>query len=82
MKDRHYMVIILIIMSLFMGCMSKKININSCSYDTLTKVNGIGQIRAELIIKNRPYKSLKEVEQIKGVGEQTVKKLKIRTGVY
>jgi competence protein ComEA len=56
------------------------ININTASIDELTKINGIGEVRAKRIMeyreKNGGFKSVEEIKNIEGIGEKTFEKLK------
>lgn len=56
------------------------ININTAGVDELTKLNGIGQSKAEAIIdyrtKNGPFKYIEELMKVSGIGEKTFEKLK------
>lgn len=58
-----------------------KIDINTCSYEALDSLEGIGAVRANRIINNRPYKDIYQVKKL--VGETTFNKIKdkIKVGV-
>jgi len=49
--------LIIVLVSIFIAIVdqSHKIEINTCTYEELTDLYGIGEIRANLIINNRPY---------------------------
>lgn len=57
-----------------------QININSADAETLATLNGIGQAKAEAIVKHRqtngPFKSVEELVEVKGIGEKMLEKIK------
>lgn len=57
-----------------------KININTATMNELTKLNGIGESKAKLIIeyrtKNGKFKDIKEIMNIKGISETIFSKIK------
>ncbi|MFP7754519.1 ComEA family DNA-binding protein [Thermodesulfobacteriota bacterium B35] len=57
-----------------------KVNINTATVKELQAIRGIGQTKAEAIIKYRkkegPFKSVKDLVKVKGIGEKTVEKIK------
>lgn len=53
--------------------------LNKASKDELLKINGIGDKKADAIIKYRkdkPFKSISDVEEVKGVGPALAKNIK------
>ena len=52
------------------------IDINSSHKEDLIKLPRIGDARAEYIIKGRPWKSIDELSQIKGIGAKTINNIK------
>ncbi len=54
----------------------KKIEINSAKGEVLEKLSGIGPVYAERIIEERPFCSLSEITNVKGIGETTLKNIK------
>lgn len=61
---------------------SKKININKASLSQLDTLWGIGQKRAEDIIKNRPYQSTEELLTKKVVPQNVFEEIKDEIKVY
>jgi len=56
------------------------ININTANADELTKLNGIGEVKAKAIVAYREdngfFKSIEEIKNVKGIGEATYLKIK------
>jgi len=53
--------------------------LNKASKEELLKINGIGDKKADAIIKYRkskPFKSISDVEEVKGVGKALAKNIK------
>lgn len=57
-----------------------KININTATKEELTTLKGIGEVKAEAIIKFREHygsiRSIEELINIKGIGEKTIENIK------
>lgn len=57
-----------------------KVNINTADAKTLTEFTGIGPVTAKKIVayrkKNGKYKSAKDLLNVKGIGEKTLRKMK------
>jgi competence protein ComEA len=53
----------------------KKININTADKNELMSIKGIGDRKADLIISNRPYKSVWDLSSVKGINESFVKEI-------
>ena len=70
------LVLILIIPIIFASCEEGQIDINSASKEELIKINYIGEVRAEEIIKMRPFDSVDELIEVYGIGEATLQKIK------
>lgn len=51
-------------------------DINTCSYNELISIKGIGEVKAMEIIQNRPYNSFNDLKKLKNIGEKTLKNLK------
>lgn len=52
----------------------EKVDINTCSYEVLDNLKGIGEVKANEIIKNRPYEDIYQVKKI--IGEKTFENIK------
>ena len=56
------------------------VNLNTATKEDLDKVKGIGPVKAQSIIeyrkKNGPFKSVDELENVKGFGSKSVKKVR------
>lgn len=56
------------------------ININTGGINELTKINGVGEVKAQNIIdyreKNGGFKTIEEIKNIDGIGEKTYEKIK------
>ncbi len=63
-----------------------KVNINTATVEELQSIKGIGQVKAEAIVKDRKangkFKSINDLSRVKGIGEKTIKMIKneITTG--
>lgn len=59
---------------------SAVININTADAEDLTRLNGIGEVKARAIVeyreKNGLFKSIEEIKNVKGIGEATYLKIK------
>lgn len=51
----------------------RKINLNTATKEELKQLAGVGDKFADLIIVNRPYKSVYDVLKIKGIGQEFIK---------
>jgi competence protein ComEA len=69
-----------LILFLFTFTVLAKININTATKDELTTLKGIGEVKAEAIIKYREYyggiRSIEELININGIGEKTIENIK------
>lgn len=52
------------------------VNVNTASADQLSQLDGIGDVKAQAIVKDRtangPYKTLDDMTRVSGVGQKTV----------
>jgi competence protein ComEA len=73
----------LLVLALSIGSFSamafEKLNINTATVEQLVEVKGIGEVLAKRIVEYRQaqgeFKSLDELENVKGFGEKTLEKL-------
>lgn len=61
---------------------SGQININTASLEELDKLNGIGLVRAQVIIDNRPYSSINDLTSKAKIPESVVEKIKDQITLY
>jgi len=54
----------------------QRVNLNTASQKELEKIPGIGRVKAQAIIKGRPYKSPEDIMKIKGIKKGTYQKIK------
>ena len=56
------------------------VNVNTADAETLQTLHGIGQSKAEAIVKHRElhgdFKSVEELAEVKGIGEKIIEKNK------
>ena len=60
---------------------SEKISLNKATLEQLLTLKGIGETKAKAIIEYRnktPFKSIKEITNVKGIGKSTFEKIKDR----
>jgi competence ComEA-like helix-hairpin-helix protein len=55
---------------------SIRVNINTCTLTELEAVPGIGEALAKLIVARRPYGSVDELVDVKGIGDKSLEKLR------
>ncbi len=62
------------------GIAMAAVNLNTATKEDLDKVRGIGPVKAQAIIdyrkKNGPFKSVDELENVKGFGGKSVKRVR------
>jgi len=70
--------LIILLVSTFIAFIdqSHKIDVNHCTYEELTELYGVGEIRANLIIDNRPYHDKDQLLDL--IGEQLYNNIKDR----
>lgn len=79
---RFYLSLILLALVVFFGLSylaytttAVKVNINTASREELIRLPGIGERLADKIIKNRPIRSMQQLAEIEGIGEQRIRAL-------
>lgn len=65
-----------------MSNMALKININTCDKQELLDLPGIGEVRADKIIFNRPYTSINELKEKKIITNSIFEKIKESISCY
>jgi competence protein ComEA len=55
---------------------SLRVNINACTLTELETIPGIGTALAKFIVARRPYKSVDELIDVKGIGPASLEKLR------
>ena len=67
------------------GAEDKLVNVNTASAAELASVKGIGQAKAEAIVayreKNGPFKSMEELDNVKGIGGKLLNTLRSQVTV-
>ncbi len=70
----------LMLLLLLTGLALARVNINTADRETLATLPGIGQARAEAIIKDRkdngPYQSVDQLTRVKGIGDKMLEKIR------
>ncbi|RUM66130.1 MAG: helix-hairpin-helix domain-containing protein, partial [Sulfurimonas sp.] len=69
-----------LVMLLLMGSLMAAMNVNKASKEDLMAISGIGEKKAEAIIKYRKkhgnYKSIDDLKNVKGIGEAIIANIK------
>lgn len=72
--------VVLSFLLLFATAAFAKVNINTASVQELTSLPGIGQAKAEAIVKyreaNGPFKSVDDITKVSGIGPKMLEKIK------
>ena len=75
MKKFLFAFVMLVLAPLFAFAL-QLIDINTASVDQLKALPGVGQVTAEAIVAARPFKSVDELKNVKGIGDAKMAKLK------
>jgi len=70
------LIVLAIIPIIFASCEKGQLDINDATKEELDNLSGIGLVKAEEIINSRPFKSVEELINVKGIGEATLSKIK------
>ena len=83
MNVKRFVCISLLLFAFFAaspGFAAGKIDVNTATAVELTEINGVGSVLAQRIVEyrqvNGKFKSLDELEKVKGVGEKKLEKMK------
>jgi competence ComEA-like helix-hairpin-helix protein len=71
-----FLAILLLLANVYASCEEGQIDINSASLEELDNLSGIGPAYANEIINSRPFSSVDELIDVKGIGEVTLDKIK------
>lgn len=75
MKWPIIILVILLIQSVYSQCSNDQININIASKKELDELYGIGEVKAQAIIDERPFDSVGDLINVYGIGEKTLEKI-------
>ena len=81
MEERMKKVYLTVILLLFLATAAfAKVNINTADAEELATLPGIGQVKAEAIIKyrkkNGKFKDVNELKEVDGIGDKVLTKIK------
>jgi competence protein ComEA len=89
MTRQSYFAMLVLVFSLISGFAQAEsdspININQADVATLSQLDGIGESKAQAIVayreSNGPFKSVSDLENVKGIGEKTIAKNQPRLNI-
>jgi competence protein ComEA len=64
------------------GVQTSKININKADLTSLETLSGVGAVRAQAIVDNRPYQSIEDLVKKKVLSASVYEKIKDKISVY
>ena len=77
MKNFFYLIVSIFLLSFVSAsCSSNQIDINKASTSDLDKLSGIGLAKAQAIVEERPFSSVDDLVNVKGIGNVTLDKIK------
>lgn len=82
MKSKILKLVFISLLVSFSVQAQEKIDINTASREQLETLTGIGPVYAQRIIEARPFSSIDELIEIKGIGEKTLQKIKDQELAY
>jgi competence protein ComEA len=59
-----------------------RLNLNSATRDELIDLNGVGEATADLLIQNRPFAVIEDIDNIKGLRKDIAEKIKSQAVVF
>ncbi len=69
-------IFIFLLVNISASCDKSQIDINSASVEELTGIDYIGPVKAQEIINSRPFESIDDLIEVKGIGNWTLDKIK------
>ena len=71
-----FLIIIVFILNISALCEEGQIDINTASVEELDEIDYIGLVKAQEIINSRPFESIDDLIEVKGIGNWTLDKIK------